>query len=180
MSVKEANRHELEMKRANDKTTLDIQKNILKAFESGAKTSKPNTPEVKDSAQTGTKIDVEDKYSYTDFLSPIDYKDLEFIQGVITEYLVAEETADIMDVEPTTASINLEDKDNYIKVLKPIDDKDVEVIQAVIMKYPVAEETAAIMSDSVNTFIKATSQADKVRYNNAVEMTGAVANKIFS
>ncbi|MGP5531191.1 hypothetical protein ACTXMK_05225 [Psychrobacter celer] len=86
----------------------------------------------------------------------------------------------INDAEATTASINPEDKDDYIKVLKPIDDKDVEVIQAVVTKYPVAEKTATIMSDSVNSFIKATSQADKVRYNNAVEMTGVVANNIAS
>lgn len=157
MVEQEANRHELAMKRANDETTLAVQENTIEAVKVGAEASNPNVTEAKNLAQTETKM------------------------GVVEDNQDGLNNADVTnDAAATTASINPEDKDNYIKILKPIDDKDVEVVKAVVAKYPVAEKTAAIMSDSVNTFIKATSQADKVRYNNAVEMTGAVANSIAS
>ena len=156
MSDKEANRHEIEMQRATDETTLAIQKNTIEAVKVGVEAGNPKTTETEDLAETEAKIDIEtsqDNSSNTD----------------------APDEADV-----TAATMNLEDADDYIKVLKPIADKDIETIQAVVTKYPIAEKTAAIMSDSVNTFIKATSQADKVRYNNTVEMTGTVANNIAS
>lgn len=156
MSDRDANRHELEMQREANETTLSIQKNTIEAVKVGAEASNPSATEPKDLAETETKVDVEDNQNGLN------------------------NTDATNDVEATIASMNPEDADNYIKVLKDIDNKDVEAIQAIVTKYPVAEKTADIMSDSVNTFIKATSQADKVRYNNAVEMTGAVANRIAS
>lgn len=156
MSDRDANRHELEMQREANETALSIQKNTIEAVKVGAEASNSGVTEAKDLAETETKIDVEDNQ---DGLNNADATN---------------------DAEATTASMNPEDADNYIKVLKDIDNKDVETIQAIVTKYPVAEKTAGIMSDSVNTFIKATSQADKVRYNNTVEMTGAVAKNIAS
>lgn len=156
MSDRDANRHELEMQREANETTISIQKNTIEAVKVGAEASNPSATEPKDLAETETKVDVEDNQNGLN------------------------NTDATNDVEATIASMNPEDADNYIKVLKDIDNKDVEAIQAIVTKYPVAEKTADIMSDSVNTFIKATSQADKVRYNNAVEMTGAVANRIAS
>lgn len=156
MSDRDANRHELEMQRAANETTLAIQKNTIEAVKVGAEASNPKITETKEATETDVTVGTEDNQ---DGLNNIDTNN---------------------DTEVTTASMNPEDADNYIKVLKDIDSKDVEAIQAIVTKYPVAEKTADIMSDSVNTFIKATSQADKVRYNNAVEMTGAVANRIAS
>lgn len=156
MSDRDANRHELEMQRAANETTLAIQKNTIEAVKVGAEASNPKITETKEAIETDVTVGTEDSQ---DGLNTTD----------ITN-----------DTEATTASMNPEDADNYIKVLKDIDNKDVEAIQAIVTKYPVAQKTADIMSDSVNTFIKATSQADKVRYNNTVEMTGAVAKNIAS
>jgi len=153
MSDRDANRHELEMQRSANETTLAIQKNTIEAVKVGAEASNPKITETKEATETDLTAGTEDS------LNNIDINN---------------------DTEVKTASMNPEDADDYVKVIKDIDSKDVEAVQAIVTKYPVAEKTADIMSDSVNTFIKATSQADKVRYNNAVEMTGAVANRIAS
>lgn len=156
MSDRDANRHELEMQRAANETTIAIQKNTIEAVKVGAEASNSKITETKEAKETDVTAGTEDNQ---DTLNSIETND---------------------DTEIKTASMNPEDADNYVKVIKDIDNKDVEAIQAIVTKYPVAEKTADIMSDSVNTFIKATSQADKVRYNNVVEMTGAVANRIAS
>lgn len=156
MSDREAKHHELQMQRSANETTLAIQENTIAAVKAGAEISDPKISETEDLAENEATVDIEDS------------------QGDLSK------TNATNGAEATTASMNPEDKENHIKILKTIDDRDVETIQAVVTKYPVAEKTAAIMSDSVNTFIKATSQADKVRYNNTVEMTGAVAKNIAS
>lgn len=156
MSEREANRHEYEMQRAANETTLAIQNKTIEAFKAGAASDNQKNEEPKDA----TEVEV-----------PVRNAENQ-------ESLGNTDTAN--NNEPTTASINPKNEENYIKVLKPIDNEDIEIIQEVVAKYPLAEKTANIMSDSVNTFIKATSQADIVRYNNTVEMTGVAANNIAS
>lgn len=82
--------------------------------------------------------------------------------------------------------VNLNDLDNsereqptsYFNVLSSPSSEDLAVIEQVKAQYPQAANAFNTMSHGVERLIKSTSQADFVRYNNTVEMSGDMAAKI--
>lgn len=154
MSERDAYSYELQQLESNNATNLATQENMLRAFEAGSNGS-----------------DGEE--------SPITNNE----SGVSKTHTSIENTQDEEGIEGNNiglSSISPEDKDDYIKVLKPISSDDIEVIEQIKAEYIIAQKTASIMDDSINSFIKSTAQADKVRYNNVAEMSGSVAAEIAS
>ena len=77
-----------------------------------------------------------------------------------------------------TDTSNPDNVTSYFKTLSPPSSEDLAVIQQVKEHYPQAAGVFNAMSHGVERLIKSTAQADTVRYNNVLEMSGDMAVKI--
>ena len=68
--------------------------------------------------------------------------------------------------------------ESYFKIITPITTEDLNVVEQAKAAYPQAADAFNTMSHGVERLIKSTAQADIVRYNNVVEMSGSMAKKI--
>lgn len=75
-------------------------------------------------------------------------------------------------------SSNQDHSTSYMNVLSSPSSEDLAIMEKVKEQYPQAAEAFNTMSHGVERLIKSTSQADFVRYNNVVEMSGDMAEKI--
>lgn len=76
------------------------------------------------------------------------------------------------------AMMDSKETESYFKVITPITLEDLKVIEQAKTVYPQAADAFNTMSHGVERLIKSTAQADIVRYNNVVEMSGTMAKKI--
>lgn len=76
------------------------------------------------------------------------------------------------------AMMNSKETESYFKIITPVTSEDLNVIEQAKIVYPQAADAFNTMSHGVERLIKSTAQADIVRYNNVVEMSGTMAKKI--
>lgn len=148
---KDENQTKVALEKERSKQLSDAQENMVKAFESGVDSQN------KDSAKEA--VQQLDTVSNNTHASP-DESDIYEKDGEVKAMLSPEKT------------------DNYFKVLSPISIENLEVIEKVRAAYPVADNTFNAVSHGVERLIKSTAQADRIRYNNVVEMSGSMAKKI--
>lgn len=91
------------------------------------------------------------------------------LDNTVSEENIVSKNIDASEQESSTS---------YFKVLSSPSSEDLALIEQVKVQYPQAADTFNTMSHGVERLIKSTSQADVVRYNNIVEMTGDMTQKI--
>lgn len=128
---------------------LGTQENMIKAYEAGAANQQPKV----------------DKNLETD------------------EEPKKKSSSDSIDSEDNITSNNAdtfeqEEPNSYLKTLSSPSSEDLAVMDQIKEQYPQAAETFNTMSYGVERLIKSTYQADVVRYNNIVEMSGDMTKKI--
>lgn len=148
---KDENQTKVALEQERSKQLSDTQESMVKAFETGIDSQ--NEVSGKEAAQQS------DTVSNNTHASP-DESDIDEKDGEVKAMLSPEKT------------------DNYFKVLSPISTEKLEVIEKVRAAYPVADSAFNVVSHGVERLIKSTAQADIVRYNNVVEMSGSMAKKI--
>lgn len=148
---KDENQTKVALEQERSKQLSDTQESMVKAFEAGMDSQ--NEDSGKEATQQSDTVSNNTRASPNE--NDIDEKD-----GEIKAMLSPEKT------------------DNYLKVLSPISTEKLEVIEKVRAAYPVADSAFSVVSHGVERLIKSTAQADIVRYNNVVEMSGSMAKKI--
>lgn len=149
---KDANQAAVALEQERSNQLSNSQENMVRAFESGVDSQKeePNIEEViqQSNADSDNTSTSSDGSSSTEG------------NGEIKAMLIPEQT------------------DNYLRVLTPIDNEQLNVVEKVRATYPIADSAFTTMNHGVERLIKSTAQADTVRYNNIVEMSGDMAAKI--
>lgn len=68
--------------------------------------------------------------------------------------------------------------ENYFKIITPISQETHDIIERVKQEYPVAARVSITLNKGVEKLIHSTRQADLVKYNNTIAMSGDVARTI--
>lgn len=148
---KDENQAKIALEQEKTKQLSDSQENMVKAFEAGVDSQGENLEQ-----ESPKQSDVTSKST-----------SISSSQNNLNE-----------ENEEITAMLSSKQTDNYFKVLTPINIENLEVIEVVRAAYPVADDVFSTVNHGVERLIKSSAQADIVRYNNIVEMSGNVAKKI--
>lgn len=143
------NQTSIALEAEHTKQLLGTQDNMLKAFEAGAASQQKET----DTNQEDSRPSEEDS------LDSINSK----------ENQTSEEEVAVSQEEKTSS---------YLKALTPASSEELLTISQIKEQYPQAAEVFNTMNNGVERLVKSTAQADFVRYNNVVEMSGDMAEKI--